>query len=351
MKTTCYKKTGNGIEKISNDFNKLESNSPETVLMDCYQHLFNLIDKGSNVLYFVKTSEYKESLKDILQDILIDLLQSKEYLDYQDNIKGLLDKRLSDRTKNNIRKEVTFDIFKQDFSDFVAEQTYGVTKQYLFEMLLEIKSLLTKSEYEIFKAYHVKGYSMEKIANNLKTYKVDISRQIKLIGDKIIGTNKRNGLCFKTLFDSRYIAYQSQGKKRQHKREVLTRKKVIELSGKAYNIDKSNYIPPIKESLLPLDFTKLPYTPKHGLKDILIDKSSYHVIANGNFVYNKVNVVIQNVYQNSCTIDMPITVYNSKEYRRKREVRKYYRTLKKFKVEKSFDLSLKHGRYLSYLTD
>ena len=340
MKTATYKKTGKGIIKIEEkDFNN--NFDSKTVLLSEYQTLFNKICKGSNVLNFVKTSEYKEGLSDVLQDIMTNLIESREYENYdKKQIKNLLYQRLSDRVIDNFRKESTFDIFKNDYTEYVEDASYGVTRQYLHEMLLEVKTRLTLSEYKIFELYHVKGYSSYQIAESLKTSQSDIARSIKKINDKIIGTDKIDGLCFKTLFDTRYVAYNTGKKKRQHKRKVLTRKEIINLSGKVRHIDKESYIEPIKieKESIPenkcLQYPTINYFKREKYNHSYISGTDIQIEYISTLVYGK------------STLPVEIKGYSSKEYRRKRYVRKYTRNLKHGINLKSHALFDGHKSYL-----
>jgi DNA-directed RNA polymerase specialized sigma24 family protein len=348
MKSVTYKKVDGKVVEIVINNNKLEDFNPEKFLMDCYSKLFNLITNGSNVTPFVKTKEYKESLQESLQDTLLKMLENKEYKNHS-NIAGLLRKNFYNRTLNILRSETTYLIFKRDYSEYCQDSSNGVTKQFMDEMLIAVKSLLLVSEYQLFKLYHIQGLTIEKIAVKINSTYGQVHRSIQWINTKIEKLN------FSTCFDSRYTAHFSGKKKRQHKRKIMTHKEVIELSSKVDNIAIDDYSPASTLERYNLDLHKLPYNAKQGsYKDIMIDKSSYHTIANGNFTYNEVNHVIQNVYANSCII--PTFEVKEKRhiaYRRKRYARQYQNSLKKFKVYKkeSLSLVLKNGKYLDYMTD
>ena len=290
MKTIAYKKTENGkVEKI----NPVKVIDNETALLDKYETLFNKIDKGSPVLSFVRTKENQHGLMDCLQSVMVKILAEKNLEDIKD-VSAYFNKMFSDRYKDQIRTESRYEIFKTDNLDHVIEsRENGITQDYINECLTAIKGLLTVSEYKLFTLYHVKGYRQNEIAVKLDTYPMVINRKVKNLN------NKLETLKINYLYENRYVAYQSQGKKRQHKRSVLTEKQIKELSGKTYHVAIENY----QESkrLIPkgLDQSKLPYSKAHGLKDIQLDKSSYMVIANGNFAYNEKVEIIQNVKQDS----------------------------------------------------
>ena len=333
MKTSTYKKTDKGIEKISNDFDKLEVNDNQTVLLSKYQTLFNKIDKGSKVLSFVRTSENKDSLMDCLQNVMVKILAEKNLNDI-DDISKYFNKMFSDRYKDYIRVESRYDIFKTDNLEHVIEsKESGITKEYINQCLIEIKAILSISEYNLFKLYHIKGYKQKEIAIKLNTNDFNINRQIKALN------NKLDNLKIAYLYDNRYVSHNTGKKKRSHKRSVLTQKQVIELSGKPYKIDKDNYQESIPLKSIPLDTSKLPYSKGHGMKDIIIDKSSYMVIYNGNAIYQEKKIVIQNVYDKSIVLDIPVKKYSAKEYRRKRYVRKYRRSLKVVQAYKNEPLT------------
>jgi transposase len=284
---------------------------------------------------------------DSLQTVMAEILTINDYQN-KPNIKGYLKKCFFNRVVDEIRHETTYEIFKKDFSEYCQDSSHGVTKIYFNEMILNIKQVLLVSEFEIFKLYHVAGMSSEKIAKKLDYCQKTIINRVKTINDKI------EDLHFKNCFDNRYVSHFSGKKKRQHKRKIMTKKEIIELSGMPYDIAIDDYSKQAELVRYNLDLEKLPYSQAHGIKDIMIDKSSYHTIANGNFVYNQVNHVIQNVYSNSCIL--PISEVKEKRhitYRKKRYARKYQNSLRKFKVDDKIDnsLTLKNGRYLQYLTD
>lgn len=320
MKTGIYKKTDKGVVEISNNNSTLQVNSDEAVLLDVYQDLFDRIDKGSKVINFVKTKEYKDSLLDSLQNVIERLLESKEYIGHK-NIKGLFKRAFYNRTIDLIRYESTYDIFRQDFSEYCQDNDYGITKQYLNEMLIDIKSILSISEYQLFRLYHVKGFSTRKIAVKLEASQSDIARQIVNINNQIAG--EKNILNFSALFDQRYVAHNSGKKKRQHKRKVLTQKEIIELSGKPYKLEVENYTEPKKNipEFIPLN------------KVLQYPTKKYFEVIRNDFGYineskNEIDYVSSLTYNHS-KIELPVKVYSQVEYRRKRYIRQYQRTLKK----------------------
>lgn len=240
MKSSTYKKVDGKVVEIGNNISNLEK-SPLDKLLAIYQDLFNRINNGSQVVNFTKSKEYKESLLDCLQNVMIKILEKNEYQDME-NLKGYFKKCFYDRYIDNIRFESTYDIFRQDFSEYCQNPDFGISKQYLDEMILSIQKILSISQFKIFKLYHIKGYTMQTIADKLNTYKVDISRQVTNINNRIAGD--KNILNFACIFDNRYVSHFSGKKKRQLKRKVLTHKEYIDLSSKPYNLDISDYNPP-----------------------------------------------------------------------------------------------------------
>jgi DNA-directed RNA polymerase specialized sigma24 family protein len=346
MKSSTYKKVDGKVIKIDNKNNKLEDFNPESFLMECYNKLFNLITSGSNVTPFVKTKEFKESLQESLQDTLLKMIENKEYENHS-NIAGLLRKNFYNRTLDKLRSETTYEIFKRDFSEYCQDSSYGVTKEFLNDMLIAVKTLLTISEYKLFKLYHIQGLTIEKITVKLDTNYSQVHRSIQWINSKIEKLN------FNVCFDNRYVAHFSGKKKRQHKRKILTHKECIDLSGKINNIDTVDYTPTSTLERYNLDLHKLPYNSKQGgYKDITLDQSSYLQIASGGYSYNANRVIIQNVYSDSGIMPTnEIKESRCKAYRRKRYARIYKRNLKVFKAKENKERNLKNGRYLNYLND
>lgn len=337
MKTGTYKKTDKGIVEISNNNSTLEVKDDMAVLLDEYQTIFNLIDKGSNVISFVKTSEHQDSLLDSLQIAIAKLLNTKEYINHV-NIRGLLRQALYNRTIDNIRHEGTYLTFREDYSEYCQDSAYGVTKQYLNEMMLSVKEILTVSEYQIFKLYHVKDLTYQDIADKLDSNISDVYRQVKWINHKIAG--KDNPLNLKCLYDERYVAYQSQGKKRQHKRKVLTQKEIIELCDKPYKLalDKYKESEKFKPENIPankaLQFPTINYFP--------VKRNDFGLV---NETKEEIEYVSTLAYTGSY-LPYEVKGYSSKEYRRKRYVRQYQRTLPYGDNPDTFELFKGHKSYL-----
>jgi predicted DNA-binding protein YlxM (UPF0122 family) len=270
MKTDTYKRIDGKVEKL-NDFNNLE-NSHEAVLMAEYQDLFDKITNGSKVVNFVKTNEFKESLQDVLQDVVTVILQDGKYLEIPVNeIKIFLKGCFIKRVINKIDMETRYNIFKRDNLELIIDnKESGITQEYISACLVEIKNLLSKSQYELFFMYHVEGYSMEAIALQLNSNKMDVSRKLKSIGNKI------ENLKIAYLYENRYLAYTSHKKKRQHKRKVLTKQEVIDLSGMPYQISREVYFESkeVKEVKEVIPFNKcLSYPTKQYYKVTGEDKN------------------------------------------------------------------------------
>ena len=325
MKTGTYKRQNGKVVEIeinSNDNSNLVDNDPLTALLAEYQTIFNHIDKGSNVVNFVKTKEYKQGLLDCLQETIAKLIDSKEYENHV-NIKGLLRKAFYNRTIDNLRYESTYLIFKQDFSEYCQDMNYGVTKQYLNEMMLTVKQVLSEYEYKIFKLYHIKGFTIKDIAKQYDSSYSDIQRTIVNIGNKIVGTEKRQGLKFSCLFDNRYVSHFSGKKKRQHKRKVLTKKEIIQKSSNVAHIDIENYSP--MESIKPMTIPSnkaLSYSTKGYFK-----RHKYGIdIISGNEIDKDIEYISTLTYGNSNALDYNPVFKNA--YRHKRAIRQYNRNMK-----------------------
>jgi RNA polymerase sigma factor (sigma-70 family) len=235
MKTDTYKRIDGKVEKL-NDFNNLE-NSHEAVLMAEYQDLFDKITNGSKVVNFIKTREFKDSLQDVLQEVTTKVLQDGKFLEIPiSEIKIFLKGCFIKKVISRLDSETRYNIFKRDNLDLIIEdKESGITQEYISECLIAIKNLLSESQYKLFSLYHIKGYTMEEIALQLSTNKMEISRKIKSISIKI------EDLKISYLYENRYLAYTSHKKKRQHKRKVLSRKEIIELSGMPYQMSIEVY--------------------------------------------------------------------------------------------------------------
>jgi len=321
MKTDTYKKTDNGIEKIGNDFNKLNDNNPLTVLLAEYEDLFHKIQYGSNVTNFVRTKEYKEGLQDSLQWTMAEILESKVY-EKHDNIPALLKTVFYKRTMNNMRNENTYKIFIEDFSEYVQSKNYGVTKEYLSEIMVEVKKALSVSQYEIFELYHLKDYSIEDIRDKRNMTFYSVQSQVRAIN------NKLDKLKVVHFFDTRYTSYNSPKKKRQHKRKVMTWKEYQELSGNTYQINEVDYIP--TEKLITnnngskgYSTSKLPYSIAQSRKDIALDHTVKTQICNEVEVMKQDKAFLTGIYSDSYLpyekpkhIKQRMNKYQSKKFKR-----------------------------------
>ena len=316
MKSVTYKKTDKGIIEVNNsDFDNNEIDNL-SILMAEYEVLNKKIRYGSRVVNFVKTKEYKQSLEDSLQNVIMELLESKEYENHN-NVRGLLRKAFYNRSIDSLRHESTYEIFKLDFSEYCQNKNYGITKQFLDEMLLTIKEILTSEQYKIFKLYHIKGLTLKEIAKEFDTSFQVIDYQLKKIGNKIIGDgNKYDGLKIACLVDGRYTSHNTGKKRRQHKRKQLTQKQIIKLSGKPYHLSIDDYQKPLPIKRDKLDLSKLPHTDKQNIKEFKIDKSSYMVVASNNYIYNKQEVFVSNVYQESIVLPCNNPYRNNYRYKR-----------------------------------
>lgn len=341
MKSIAYKKTENGIEKIDNDFNNLNNNSPESVLLAVYEHLFNKIDKGSNVLMNVKTSEYKDSLIDNLQSVMVKILAEKSYLQAKD-MNSFLRKCLFNSFLNSIDRETRYNIFKTDNLDLIIDsKENGITKDYINECLIEIKNILSDSEYKIFRLYHVKGYTLKEIEVKLEIAYGTLVNRIRLIGNKI------DKLKISYLYENRYLAYNTGKKKRQHKRKVMTRKEYQELCGITFKVAIEDYQEQKEFNPEPIDSNKIPFTSIQSCyHEVVIDKRIQTQIADIGTL-DRDSQFLRNTYSNSNLTYSQTKSYSAKNYRMKKYQRIYNRNLKKGIAEtKPIELFPGHKSYL-----
>ena len=235
MKSATYKRENGKVIEIKSESSNLGNNDAEAVLLAKYEDLFNQIDKGSQVVSFIKTKEYKDSLIDILQNCMVKILSKNEYKTHV-NPAYLLKKIFYDRCIDYLRTEQSYSIFKQDNLDLVVEnRESGITENYIQQCITEIKNILSVTEYKIFTLYHVNGYTMQEMETKIDMSYGSINSMVNTVNNKI------DKLKIAYLYNCRYATYNSQGKKRQHKRKVLTRKEIIELCGMPYKISIELY--------------------------------------------------------------------------------------------------------------
>jgi hypothetical protein len=323
MKTACYKKTDNGIEKIENDFDKLNDNNPEAVLLKVYQDLFNKIDKGSNVVSFVRTSEYKDGLLDALQRTIEDTLRNKSYLK-SDNIKGDFLHAFYCDSKNMLNEIINFDLLKNAYSDLIIEsRDYGVTDTYINEVVNLISKDLTDIGKRIFFSYYVKGLTIKEIAEDMGTDFSNIQRSLQGLAKHI------HKFKVSYFYENRYVAYNSGKKKRQHIRLIDSNKKLEAenktLHGIPYHISVSDYEPQETYNGFTVPTNKLPWNDKQCSKhQTVIDKDTYQVIACNRFAYDKSKRYADNVYSQS---DM---LYNGRAKEKKEHYERYIKGMLSF---------------------
>ena len=322
MKSIAYKRTENGIEQINNDFNNLNENSPETALMAVYEDLFNKIDKGSMVLMNVRTKEYKESLIDSLQSVMAKTLEDKGYLKAKD-MNHFLRKCLLNRFLDNYRMETRYNVFKNDNLDLIIDdKENGITKEFIKTCLIEIKNILNDNDYKIFKLYHIKGFKIQDIVNKLDSSIGNIHRAITRISNKI------DHLKISYLYDIRYTSYNSQKKKRQHKRKVMTKKEYRDLCGIGYRVAIDDYQEQKPFNPEPIDSNKIPFNPIQSCyHEVVIDKRIMTQIADTGTL-DKDSQFLRNVYTNSYLPIPDKPKYSFKEYRRKKYLRLYLRNIR-----------------------
>lgn len=92
--------------------------------------------------------------------------------------------------RNRNRNEYQFDLLKQGNLELnVDNLEYGIPNQYVSELIEKICNLLDSKEMEIFKLYHIEGYTLKEIAAKSNSYDVAVLRIVKKINTKIFSLN------------------------------------------------------------------------------------------------------------------------------------------------------------------
>jgi predicted DNA-binding protein YlxM (UPF0122 family) len=166
---------------------------------------------------------------------MVKVLADKSYLDIRD-MNVFLRKCLMNRFLDMVKTESRHNIFKTDNLELIVEnKESGITENYINQCIMEIKNILTETEYKIFRLYHIKGYTIKEIENKIDMSHGAIYNLIQKVNNRI------DKLKIAYLYENRYLAYDSHKKKRQHKRKVLTRKEIIEKSGVPHRISQEVY--------------------------------------------------------------------------------------------------------------
>lgn len=307
MKTATYKRTGKGIVEITNENNNLED-----LFLMAYNQAYSDIKRGRYTFTL-------ENLQDAITAIL-ERIETIELDGYQ-AVYHYLISACSRREKTSIRQAMSLDLMKNIQCEYFIENS-GISDVYISEILLEIKRILTLSELEIFNLYHVEGYTQKEIAEKLDTYRIDILRKLDTINRKI------ENLKVSYFFDCMYVAYQSQKKKRQHKRKVLQHKDYIALSGSVIGINKTDY----KEQK-PLKLVNIPAN-----KALQYPTINYFIREKNN-TFDYYNAGKETEYVSTLTytkskLSVETRLYSAKNYRLKKSARIYKRTLKIMRKEK-----------------
>jgi len=303
----------------------------------------DLKDEFLNAYMVVSSQIHKARFNmDVLHDTFLYILENIDKIELKTSAINYLRRACIYRMKTDNRQLAYFDILKDKVTKEIQSKNDGITSEFIDEMLLLIKGTLNKSNWLLFKLYHVKGYTLRNIAKKLNSNRMDVLRRLKRIELEVSELNLR------CLFDNRYTTYTNRSKHNHistNERKQLSKeldkeyKKGIDMNLSI--IDIKDYIPqnkPINQSI------------KNGKcqgiatkKYIKVSDFRYSKVGEKNYCYHRISGYISNVYSNSMT---EITKSNMTT---KKIKGKYIGRTKLSRIIEEKQKWLKFGNYLEYM--
>ena len=385
MKSSTYSKNGKGkieINTLKGKENPMKSdsyglwaeygfkiwksgiygNAPKLQVKNDKRDNRNELKNEFTIAYQIVSKEiYKYRFNmDLLQDVMVSILNKIDNLELEESPLNYLKRACILRWKDDVREEIRHNLLS-DKSTKEVDINSGISKEFISEMLDDIKTVLKPLDWTIFELYHIKGHTLQAIAKslNISAFKT-IANKLKRISDRIEKLN------FADLVESRYILHTNKSKHNHistFERKELANEMDIEykkqFEGIGYKIDKSEYIPQKKNGYIRPKFN---WNEKQGnYKEFKIDDCAYTIGNETNYIYHKLTGYARNVMSDSDTLNIPKAIKwqnLSKVYGKKINVSNY--RIKKFKKlypnnkinkqVKEYSRYLKYGRYLQYLT-